>query len=92
MDTLPLAEVKNHLSEYVDRVASQRDRITITRNGRPAAVLINPDELEGLEETLDILSSPGELDAINAAMAEIDAGQGIGLHDVKAALDNNSAV
>jgi prevent-host-death family protein len=44
-ETLPLAEVKAKLSEMVDRVEPTHDRITLTRNGRPAAVLISPDEL-----------------------------------------------
>ena len=57
-ETLPLAEVKAKLSEMVDRVERTHDRITVTRNGRPAAVLISPDELESLEETLDLLPNP----------------------------------
>ncbi len=59
-DTLPFSEVKAHLSEMADRVESQHDRILVTRNGRPSFVLINPDDLESLEETLDIMSD-GEL-------------------------------
>ena len=45
-ETLPLAEIKAHLSEIVDRVQEQHERVTLTRNGRPAAVLISPDDLE----------------------------------------------
>ncbi|MGH2819451.1 MAG: type II toxin-antitoxin system Phd/YefM family antitoxin [Actinomycetota bacterium] len=53
-DTLPLAEIKARLSEIVDRIESRHERITLTRNGRPAVVLISPDDLEALE----ILSDP----------------------------------
>jgi PHD/YefM family antitoxin component YafN of YafNO toxin-antitoxin module len=49
----------------------------LTRNGRPAAVLISPDELESLEETLEILSDPKAMKAIRTAEADIDAGKGI---------------
>ena len=55
---LPLAEIKKRLSEIVDGVQARHDRVVLTRNGRPAAVLISPDELESLEETLEILSDP----------------------------------
>ena len=55
-DTLPLAEVKAKLSEMVDRMEHTHDRIAVTRNGRPAAVLISPEDLQSLEETLDLLS------------------------------------
>lgn len=57
-DTLPLSSVKAHLSEFVDRVEDQHDRIVVTRNGKPAAVLISHEDLESLEETLAIMSDP----------------------------------
>ena len=57
-DTLPLATVKAKLSEMVDRVEHTHDRIIVTRNGRPAAVLISPEDLEALEDTLELLSDP----------------------------------
>ena len=55
-ETLPLASVKARLSELIQRVATQHDRVVVTRNGRPVAVLLSPDDLESLEETLEILS------------------------------------
>lgn len=63
-EVLPLAEVKARFSEMVDRVESTHDRITITRNGRVAAVLVSVEELESLEDTLELLSDP-------AAMAQL---------------------
>jgi antitoxin YefM len=57
-ETLSLSSVKAHLSELVDRVEDQHDRIVVTRNGRPAAVLVSHDDLESLEETLAIMSDP----------------------------------
>jgi prevent-host-death family protein len=55
-EQLPLADVKNRLSEVVDRVERQHDRVVITKHGRPAAVVLSVDDLESLEETLEILS------------------------------------
>lgn len=57
-ETLPLAQVKSRFSEMVDRVEHTHDRIVVTRNGRPAAVMISPDELASMEDTLDLLSDP----------------------------------
>jgi antitoxin YefM len=57
-ETLPLSSVKAHLSELVDRVEDQHDRVVLTRNGKPAAVLVSHDDLESLEETLAIMSDP----------------------------------
>lgn len=75
--TLPLAEVKKRLSEMVDRVERHHDRIVLTRRGRPAAALMSPDDLELLEETLDLLSTPGALEEIRKAQTEIDSGLGV---------------
>ena len=78
---LPLAEIKKRLSEIVDGVQERHDRVVLTRNGRPAAVIISPEELESLEETLDILSDPEAMREIRTAEAAIDAGDVVGGDD-----------
>ena len=57
-ETLSLAAVKAHFSEMIDRVEHTHDRIIVTRNGRPAAVILSPEELASLEDTLELLSDP----------------------------------
>ena len=57
------------VSEGVDRVEHEHERLTLTRNGRPAAVLISPDDLAQLEETLEVLGDPGALAEIREADA-----------------------
>lgn len=74
-ETRSLADVKAHLSEIVDLVEGQHERVVITRHGRPAAVLVSTQDLESLEETLSILSAPGALAEIRAAEREIDEGE-----------------
>jgi prevent-host-death family protein len=44
-EQLTLAEVKNRLSEVVEQVESQHARVTITKHGRPAAVVISVEDL-----------------------------------------------
>lgn len=72
---MPLADVKNRLSEVVERLEREHGRVVITKHGRPAAVVMSIEDLEGLEETLDILSNPALMRRIKKAEAEIDAGQ-----------------
>ena len=67
VQTMSLADAKNRLSELVAAVEGTWERILITKNGRPAAVLIAPDDLESLLETLDILSDPETMAAIKEA-------------------------
>jgi prevent-host-death family protein len=83
-DTLPLAEVKAKFSEMVDRVEHQHDRITVTRNGRPAAVLVSPDDLASLEETLELLSNPDAVAEIERARAEVRAGKVVRADELRA--------
>jgi len=56
MKTLSLSEAKMKLSALVDAVSSTDEEITITKNGRPVAVLVSPDEFEGWKETQAIMS------------------------------------
>ena len=74
MSTESLREVRDHFSEVVDRVEHEHDRVTVTRNGRPAAVILSPDDLAQLEETLEILSDPGALADIREADAAYRSG------------------
>jgi prevent-host-death family protein len=69
MTTESLRGVRDHLSEYVDRVEREHERIVLTRNGRAAAVLISPEDLAQLEETIDVLRDPQALADIREADA-----------------------
>jgi prevent-host-death family protein len=56
--TLPISEVKARLPELVTGVAEREEEIVVTRNGRPAAMLVNYEEYRRQRDTLDILSDP----------------------------------
>lgn len=64
-----LRAVRDHFSEVVDRVELHHERVVVTRNGHAAAVLISPDDLAALEETLEVLSDPEGLADIREADA-----------------------
>jgi antitoxin YefM len=75
---MALKDVKNHLSEVVDQVEREHERVVITKHGRPAAVVVSVDDLESLEETLDVLGRPmlvtqirKSLEALQRAPAKI---------------------
>jgi antitoxin YefM len=72
---VPLAEVKNRLSEVVERLEREHGRVVITKHGRPAAVMLSLEDLESLEETLAILSDPELVAAVGEADAEVAAGR-----------------
>jgi len=67
MSTQPLRYVRDHLSELVDEVELQHARVEVTRNGRIVAVLLSPEELSAIEETLSVLMDPAALADIREA-------------------------
>jgi antitoxin YefM len=79
LEQMPLAEVKNRLSEVVDKVEREHARVVITKHGRPAAVVVSAADLESLEETLDIMGNETLLADIKEALTELAAGAAVPL-------------
>jgi antitoxin YefM len=75
METLSLSEVKIKLSRLIDKVNTTDEEIIITKNGRPAAVLVSPDEFEGWHETLHIRSDPQFLNEIKRGIRDLKQNQ-----------------
>jgi prevent-host-death family protein len=75
MSVLRLAEVRNRLPELVAEVERTRARVTVTKGGRPAAVLIAPADLWSLEETAVVLADVELTTALAAARQQVAAGQ-----------------
>lgn len=73
-EQMPLADVKNRLSEVVDRLEREHGRVVITKHGQPAAVLISVEDLDSLEETLDVMDSGALLADIREALDELGTG------------------
>lgn len=74
-EQMSLAEVKDRLSQVVEDVETEHARVTITKHGRPAAVLISADDLQSLEETLALLSDAAVMDQIRASREELSGGR-----------------
>jgi prevent-host-death family protein len=74
MITLPLAEARNNLSKLVDEVERTHDTVTITRNGKPAAVVISVDDYESLLETFALLEDEEERGRLSRAKEEYARG------------------
>lgn len=73
--TLPISEVKARLPELVRGVEEREEEVVVTRNGRPAAVLVNYAEFERLKETLDVLSDPDLMRQIEKSRAFYASGR-----------------
>ena len=73
MKTLSLSEAKAKLSRLVEAVERRGEEVVIMRNGRPAAVLVSPDEYESWKETLAIRSDKELMREIKAGLAALKA-------------------
>lgn len=73
--TIPSTQLRAKLRELLEEVDDAKSRIIITKKGKAKAALISIDELEGWEETLDILANKPEVRAIQAGLADIAAGR-----------------
>jgi antitoxin YefM len=82
MTTLPLGEVKTHLSELVGRVHDHHERVTVTIHGRPSAVLVAIEDLEQLEETLAIMRDGEALRRLAESDAELARGEEVSAEDL----------
>jgi prevent-host-death family protein len=69
--TIPATEARTKLRKLLDEVDEAKTRVIITKKGRAKAALISIDELEGWEETLDILANRDEVAAIRRGLADI---------------------
>jgi len=78
-NTLPFSEVEAHLSALAERVERDHDRSVVTRQGRSAFVLINPDDLEALEETVEILRDEERMGSLRRSRREAADGKAVEL-------------
>lgn len=80
MSSESLRTVRDRFSEFIDRVQKHHERVIVTRNGTPAAVLMSPDDLESLEETMAVLEDSeavAELVEAHRAYLEGDVIRGV---------------
>lgn len=81
--TLPISEVKAKLPELVTGVSEREEEVVVTKNGKPAAVLVNYAEYERLKETIDVLSNPELMRQIKMSERYFaKGGKGLSFEDV----------
>lgn len=71
MKTLSLSEAKMKLSGLVNTVCATDEEVVITKNGRPAAVLVSPSEFEGWKETIRVRSDSALMDEIKKGLSSL---------------------
>ena len=83
MDTVAISDFRTNLPDFINQVSEKLKRLVVTVSGKPKAVVISFDELESLEETAEVLSIPGTLEAIKKGQKEIRQGKFITLKELE---------
>jgi prevent-host-death family protein len=86
METYPVTEAKNRFTELTDRAEREHGRFTVTRNGRPAVVVVSIAEWESLQETLHILADAEEVAEIRQGLEDDARGDVFTADEVAAAM------
>ncbi len=86
MTTLSLADARANLSKLIESAVTTHERFEVTRNGDRVAVLMSAEDYDSLVETVDILSRPDEVAAIQRGLADLAAGDVSTVVEVRAAL------
>jgi len=81
--TVPFTEARARLTELLDDVNERHEHVVITRNGRPAGVVLSNDEYEALAETLEVLEDEEALEALRESEADVRAGRVYSLDEVR---------
>jgi antitoxin YefM len=74
MTHISFTELRANMAKYFDKVEADRDELVVTRQNHEPMVMIPLAELEGLRETLHLLSTPANAEHILRSIAEADAG------------------
>ena len=81
--TIPFTEARARLTELLDEVNERHEHVVITRNGRPAGVMLSSDEYEALEETLEVLEDDNAVEALRESETDVRAGRVYSLDEVR---------
>jgi antitoxin YefM len=81
--TVPFSQARSELTTLLDEVETRHEHLVLTRNGRPAAVLMSVAEYEALQEALEVLADADALDDLQVSEGDVRAGRVIDWEDVK---------
>ena len=73
--TISLKEARAKFSTLVDKADRLSERFVVTKNGMPKAVVMSADEFDSWVETLELLSNPKAVKALERGLKQAKAGK-----------------
>jgi len=89
VNTITLKELRPELPEVIKDIDSKLDRYIVTKRGKPVAIMMSPDDYEGLLETIEILSDKEAARRIKQAKQEIKEGKTLSLEELRQRIENS---
>ena len=80
----PISELQSQAKRIIEGVKQTRDPVIITQRGRPAALLVNYEDYEGMVATLEEMSQSDWRERLVEAERDSRAGKGMELEEFKA--------
>lgn len=74
---ISISQARAQFPTLIDNISSRLERVLITVNNKPKAVVISVEELESLEETAEILSIPKAKESIQKGLSQMKKRQGV---------------
>lgn len=76
MGYVTLTELRANMAKHFDKLEQDRTELVVTRQNHEPVIIMPLAELEGLRETLHLLSTPANAERLRQSIAELDAGKG----------------
>jgi antitoxin YefM len=76
MSHVNVTEFRQNLASHIDEVAKSRAPLFVTRGKGKGVVVLSEEEYESMAETLHLLASPANAEALRQSIAELAAGGG----------------
>lgn len=77
MGHVTLTDLRANMAKHFDKLEEDRTELVVTRQNHEPLVIMPLAELEGLRETLHLLSTPANAERLRQSIAELDAGKGV---------------
>jgi len=91
VNMITLKELRPELPEVIKDIDSKLGRYIVTKRGKPVAVMMSPDDYEGLLETIEILSDKETAKRIKIAKKEIKEGKTVSLEELRRKIEKIDA-
>jgi antitoxin YefM len=75
MTIVTFTELRANMAKHFDQIVADRTELVVTRQNHEPVVVMPLAELEGLRETLHLLSTPANAEHLLKSIAELDAGK-----------------